>query len=66
MAPKRQSISSVYPAPERFTKHNSQHPTYKALCELGKALKTTFLCDYYRCAANSGRVTGHRKLEQCQ
>ena len=32
----------------RFTKHNSQHPTYKALCELGKALKTTFLCDYFR------------------
>jgi len=32
----------------RFTKHNSQHPTYKALCELGKALKTTFLCDYLR------------------
>ena len=32
----------------RLTKHNSQHPTYKALCELGKALKTTFLCDYLR------------------
>ena len=32
----------------RFTKHNSQHPIYKALCELGKALKTTFLCDYLR------------------
>src|SRR5260221_12723762 len=32
----------------RFTKHNAQHPTYKALCELGKALKTTFLCDYLR------------------
>lgn len=32
----------------RFTKHNSQHPTYKALCELGKALKTMFLCDYLR------------------
>jgi TnpA family transposase len=32
----------------RFTKHNTQHPTYKALCELGKALKTTFLCDYLR------------------
>jgi TnpA family transposase len=32
----------------RFTKTNIQHPTYKALCELGKALKTTFLCDYLR------------------
>ena len=30
----------------RFTKSNVQHPTYKALCELGKALKTMFLCDY--------------------
>ena len=28
----------------RFTKNNVQHPTYKALCELGKALKTMFLC----------------------
>lgn len=25
-----------------------QHPTYKALCELGKVLKTIFLCDYLR------------------
>jgi TnpA family transposase len=32
----------------RFTKNNAQHPTYKALCELGKALKTIFLCDYLR------------------
>ena len=30
----------------RFTRNNVQHPTYKALCELGKALKTIFLCDY--------------------
>jgi TnpA family transposase len=30
----------------RFTKSNVQHPTYKALCELGKALKTVFLCKY--------------------
>jgi TnpA family transposase len=32
----------------RFTKNNVQHPTYKALCELGKVLKTVFLCDYFR------------------
>jgi TnpA family transposase len=32
----------------RFTKNNVQHPTYRALCELGKALKTTFLCEYLR------------------
>jgi TnpA family transposase len=30
----------------RFTRNNLQHPTYKALAELGKAIKTTFLCDY--------------------
>jgi TnpA family transposase len=32
----------------RFTRSNVQHPIYKALCELGKALKTVFLCDYLR------------------
>ena len=30
----------------RFTRNNIQHPTYKALAELGKARKTTFLCRY--------------------
>ena len=30
----------------RFTRNNVQHPTYKALAELGKALKTIFLCRY--------------------
>lgn len=30
----------------RFTRHNVQHPTYKALAELGKAYKTIFLCRY--------------------
>lgn len=30
----------------RFTKENSQHPTYKALFELGKVIKTIFLCRY--------------------
>jgi TnpA family transposase len=32
----------------RFTRQNYQHPTYRALAELGKALKTSFLCDYLR------------------
>jgi TnpA family transposase len=30
----------------RFTKKNAQHPTYKGLAELGKAVKTIFLCRY--------------------
>ena len=30
----------------RFTRGNVQHPTYKALAELGKAAKTLFLCRY--------------------
>lgn len=30
----------------RFTRNNVQHPTYKALVELGKAIKTIFLCRY--------------------
>ncbi|SPF54576.1 transposase (fragment) [Candidatus Desulfosporosinus infrequens] len=31
---------------KRFTRNNLKHPTYQALGELGKALKTIFLCDY--------------------
>ena len=30
----------------RFTRTNVQHPTYRALAELGKAERTTFLCRY--------------------
>jgi TnpA family transposase len=30
----------------RFTRNNAQHPAYKALSELGKAIKTIFLCRY--------------------
>lgn len=30
----------------RFTRNNVQHPTYRALAELGKAAKTVFLCRY--------------------
>jgi TnpA family transposase len=31
----------------RFTRNNAQHPAYKALTELGKAIKTIFLCRYF-------------------
>lgn len=31
---------------QRFTKHGVQHPTYKALVELGRAVKTIFLAEY--------------------
>jgi TnpA family transposase len=30
----------------RFTRNNLQHPTYQALEELGRAVKTIFLCQY--------------------
>jgi len=30
----------------RFTRANLQHPTYRALSELGRAVKTIFLCEY--------------------
>ena len=32
----------------RFTRSNLQHPTYRALSELGRAVKTVFLCEYLR------------------
>lgn len=31
---------------QRFTRNNLQHPTYQALAELGRAIKTIFLCQY--------------------
>src|SRR5207245_8875402 len=30
----------------RLTRNNLQHPTYQALAELGRAIKTIFLCQY--------------------
>jgi TnpA family transposase len=35
----------------RFTRTNVQHPTYQALMELGKAVKTLFLCRFLRSEA---------------
>ena len=31
---------------KRFTRSQFQHPTYRAIVELGKAIKTVFLCQY--------------------
>ena len=31
---------------QRFTRNNLQHPIYQALAELGRAIKTIFLCQY--------------------
>ena len=39
----------------RFTRSNVQHPTYRALAELGKAVKTIFLCRYLRLGSAAAR-----------
>lgn len=44
------SMLDGYTAPEsllkRFNRNNRIHPTYRALSQLGKVLKTIFLCNY--------------------
>lgn len=45
----------------RFTRANLQHPTYQALAELGKAVKTIFLCRYLRSEALRREI--HEALE---
>jgi TnpA family transposase len=36
---------------KRFARSNYQHPTYRAITELGKAVKTVFLCQYLHAEA---------------
>lgn len=45
----------------RFARSSIQHPTYAALAELGKAVKTIFLCSYL--SAESVRREVHEGLE---
>ena len=40
-----------------FTRHNSQHSTYKAFTELDKTTKTIFLCRYLSRRRPDGRST---------
>jgi TnpA family transposase len=42
----------------RFTRETPQHPTYQALAELGKAVKTAFLCDYLSSVALRREIHG--------
>jgi TnpA family transposase len=42
----RQGTADAESILRRFTRNNLQHPAYKALGELGKAIKTIFLCRY--------------------
>ncbi len=42
----KQGIANPEAILRRFTRNNNQHPTYRALSELGKAIKTIFLCRY--------------------
>ncbi len=45
---------------KRFTRNNLKHPTYLALSELGKAVKTIFLCEYLNSEAL--RIEIHESL----
>jgi TnpA family transposase len=44
----QEGIGPVDSILRRFNSYNRTHPTYKAFAELGKALKTIFLCRYLR------------------
>jgi TnpA family transposase len=54
----------------RFTQTGLQHPTYQAFAELGKAVKTIFLCRYLESEALRREIhegqSAHRELERGQ
>jgi TnpA family transposase len=45
---------------KRFTRNNLKHPTYQALSELGKVIKTIFLCEYFN--SEDVRIEIHKGL----
>ena len=47
----RLGTADAEPILRRFTRANVQHPTYRALSELGKAIKTMFICEYLQSEA---------------
>lgn len=51
---------------KRFTRNNLKHPTYQALSELGKAIKTIFLCECIVSEKSSRKICSNtRDFSRC-
>ena len=48
----------------RFSRGDVMHPTYKALAELGRAIKTIFLCRYLRLESFRREIATNRVRDQ--